>query len=57
MKLSLFSLTVPHNLGAVAEDLHVDVAGPVGLSHDVDLTEFSLRSEQTIREAQGNRGL
>lgn len=34
----------PHNLGTISENLHVNVAGPVGLSHNVDLIEFSLRS-------------
>lgn len=34
----------PHNLGTVSENLHVNVAGPVGVSHNVDLVEFSLRS-------------
>lgn len=32
----------PDNLGTISENLHVDVAGPVGMSHDVDLIEFSL---------------
>lgn len=34
----------PHNLGTISENLHVNVAGPVGMSHNIDLTEFSLRS-------------
>lgn len=32
----------PHNPGSIPEDLHVDVAGAVGVSHHVDLAEFSL---------------
>lgn len=37
------SCVLPHNFGAITENLHVNIAGSVGVSHDVDLIEFSLR--------------
>lgn len=33
----------PDNFGAIPQNLHVNIAGPVSMSHDIDLTEFSLR--------------
>lgn len=32
----------PHDPGSVPKDLHVDAAGAAGVSHHVDLAEFSL---------------
>lgn len=33
----------PNDLGAVPQNLHVDVAGPIGVRHNVDLIELNLR--------------
>lgn len=35
---------LPDNLGAIPQNLHVNAAGPVGMGHNIDLIEFSLRS-------------
>ena len=33
---------LPHHFNAVPYDLHVHIAGPVGMSHKVDLRKISL---------------
>lgn len=37
-----FLCALPHNFGTISQSLHVNDARSVGMSHDVDVIEFSL---------------
>lgn len=35
-------MCLPDNLGTIPENLHVNIAGSICVSYDIDLVEFSL---------------
>lgn len=43
---------LPHHFGPVPHHLHVHIAGPVGVSHEIDLRKVSLDHKNTAHTVQ-----